>query len=208
MKYEDLPEFARPYKKKGYDVRKRKDTFFLYRITSRRVEGKKNPQLVQEYIGIINPDGTLLEKKRRPSREKDAQERIYLEYGLSSFIYRQFRRELRRSLFNSGGKIGESIVVAATVKYVLGTVSETAFGSCWLSAARKEEVMATAGLLSEERLDRLVNKIRTLMERMFGPDRSDFEIVMRLCVCEEGAGALPPYPAKALEIMERNGVKE
>ena len=35
MKYEDLPEFARPYKKKGYDVRKRKDTFFLYRITSR-----------------------------------------------------------------------------------------------------------------------------------------------------------------------------
>ena len=43
MKYEDLPEFARPYKKKGYDVRKRKDTFFLYRITSRRVEGKKNP---------------------------------------------------------------------------------------------------------------------------------------------------------------------
>ena len=63
MKYEDLPEFARPYKKKGYDVRKRKDTFFLYRITSRRVEGKKNPQLVQEYIGIINPESLLTAAK-------------------------------------------------------------------------------------------------------------------------------------------------
>lgn len=150
MKYEDLPEFARPYKKKGYDVRKKKDTFFLYRITSRRVEGKKNPQLVQEYIGIINPDGTLLEKKRRPCADKKDAVPTYLEYCLSSFIYRRFRRELRRSLFSSRGKIGE-IIVAATVKYVLGTVSETAFESCWLSATRMEEVMATAGLLSYER---------------------------------------------------------
>ena len=208
MKYEDLPEFARPYKKKGYDVRKRKDTFFLYRITSRRVEGKKNPQLVQEYIGIINPDGSLLEKKRRPDEEKDAGARIYLEYGLSSFIYRKCRRELQRSLFSCAGKTGECMVIAATVKYVLGTVSETAIESCRLSAARKDEVMTAAGLLSGERLDRLVNKIRTLLERMFGPDRADFEAVMRLCVCEQGAEGLLPYPEKALEIMERHGVKE
>ena len=45
QKYEDLPEYARPYKKKGYDVRKRKDTFFLYRITSRMVEGNQNYRL-------------------------------------------------------------------------------------------------------------------------------------------------------------------
>ena len=134
MKYEDLPEVARPYKKKYY-VRKRKDTFFPYRITRRRVEGKKNPQFVQEYIVIINPDGTLLEKKRRLSREKDSQERIYLEYGLSSFIYRKFLRKLQRSLFNSGGRNVECIIIAETVKYVLGTVLETAFESCRLSAA-------------------------------------------------------------------------
>ena len=36
MKYEDLQEFARPYKTKGYDVRKQKDNYFLY-INVRRI---------------------------------------------------------------------------------------------------------------------------------------------------------------------------
>ena len=53
MKLEDLPEFAKPYKKRGYDVRLSRGTYQLLRISSKRVEGKSYPVLVQEYIGII-----------------------------------------------------------------------------------------------------------------------------------------------------------
>ena len=53
MKLEDLPEFVKPYKVKGYDVRKRGNRYVLFKISSQRVKDKKYPVLKQEYIGVI-----------------------------------------------------------------------------------------------------------------------------------------------------------
>ena len=50
MKLELLPDFAKPFKTKGYDVRLVKNSYQLFRVTSKRVEGKKYPVLSQEYI--------------------------------------------------------------------------------------------------------------------------------------------------------------
>lgn len=48
MKPEDLPEFVKPYKVKGYDVRKRGNRYVLFKISSQRVKDKKYPVLKQE----------------------------------------------------------------------------------------------------------------------------------------------------------------
>ena len=202
MKYEDLPEFAKPYKKKGYDVRKQKDNYFLYKISSHRVPGMKYPKLEQEYIGIIKQDGTLLEKKKyAPANPR------YLEFGLSSFLYGTYKRRLVRSLFNCSGKFGECLAILAIVKYIFGTISETAIDSCFLSYSRKEEVLSTIPMFSEEMQQKLLEKIEDLQRQTLGDDRESFEIIMKLAVVAEGAEAPQEYPLAAMGILNKHGVK-
>ena len=50
---------------KGTTVKKVGNTYYLYKRTSKRVPGKKYPQPVDTYIGIITPDG-IIERKRQP----------------------------------------------------------------------------------------------------------------------------------------------
>lgn len=203
MKYENLPEFAKPYKKKGYDVRKQKDNYFLYKISSHRVPGMKYPKLDQEYIGIIKPDGTLLEKKKYALTNS----RQYLEFGLSNFLYRTYKRKLVRTLFNSSGKFGDCFVILAIVKYIFGTISETAIDSCYLSFSRKEEVVSSIPMFSEERQQKLIEKINEHQRLTLGDDRESFEIIMKLAVVAEGAVAPQEYPLAAMEILNKHGVK-
>ncbi len=200
MRAELLPDFARPFKKKGYDVRERKGTYFLYRITSRRVPGRKYPVLEQHYIGIIGKDGKLVPKKESP---RAMLSRRWLEYGLSSFIMSEHGRELSRSTFNGGGK-GGSLVVLAIVRYVMGSVSDTAISSCRLSRIAEEDVMACRNSASPQRVLRLAGKIGSLQKALLGDDLGDFEILMRLCVCGDGDGDLPPYPDAAMEMLRRH----
>ena len=40
MRIDLLPDFAKPFKTKGYDVRKKDNQYYLYKITSKNVEGK------------------------------------------------------------------------------------------------------------------------------------------------------------------------
>ena len=48
MKLENIPGFAKPYKKKGYDVRLVGGTYQLFRVSSKKVEDKNYPVLIQE----------------------------------------------------------------------------------------------------------------------------------------------------------------
>jgi len=63
MKKELLPDFAKPYKTKGFDVRLVRGCYQLFKISSKRVEGKSYPVLTQIYIGTIDPVKGLVEKK-------------------------------------------------------------------------------------------------------------------------------------------------
>jgi len=61
MKKELLPDFAKPYKTKGFDVRLVRGCYQLFKISSKRVEGKSYPVLTQIYIGTIDPVKGLVE---------------------------------------------------------------------------------------------------------------------------------------------------
>lgn len=63
-------------------VKKKGDAYYLYRRTSRRVEGKKYPQPVDTYVGIITPDGVVETMKRKVTLS-DIEVR---EYGFSRAI--------------------------------------------------------------------------------------------------------------------------
>jgi hypothetical protein len=75
----NYPDWVNAHKEKGTSVKKVGNEYYLYRNTSRRVQGKRNPQPVQEYIGAITRDGVVRTGARRVSTDRV---RVY-EYGMS-----------------------------------------------------------------------------------------------------------------------------
>ena len=68
---------------KGTTVKKKGNSYYLYKRTSRRVKGKKYPQPVDTYIGIITPEGVIQSNKRKVSLT-DAE---VWEYGFSKAVW-------------------------------------------------------------------------------------------------------------------------
>ena len=61
------PEWVQEKRTRGTTVKKKGDTYYLYKRTSKRIPGKKYPQPVDTYIGIITPEGILKSEKRKVS---------------------------------------------------------------------------------------------------------------------------------------------
>ena len=61
------PDWVQKYRIKGTTVKKKGDSYYLYKRTSRRVKGKKYPQPVDTYIGVITPEGVIQSNKRKVS---------------------------------------------------------------------------------------------------------------------------------------------
>ena len=77
------PDWVQKYRAKGTTVKKKGDSYYLYKRTSRRVKGKKYPQPVDTYIGVITPDGVVKSNKKKVSLT-DAQ---VWEYGFSKAVW-------------------------------------------------------------------------------------------------------------------------
>lgn len=199
MKLEDIPDFAKPYKKRGYDVRKKGNSYQLFRISSKHVEGKSYPVLIQDYIGVIDSDGSL--KRKANHVEGD----IYLEFGLSDFIYKKHHRTLMRSIFNSGLEQANQVVLLAIVLYCLGCVSDSAIRHSRLTADRAQELIPVREIKIKQ-ITRLKEKIATEQEKLLGEDRAEFEFLMRLCVMDRMSAVPPNYSQPALEILQRRGI--
>lgn len=75
----NYPDWVNAFKEKGTSVKKIGNGYYLYRSTSKRVPGKKYPQPVQEYIGIITRAGVMKTHVRKISTNRV---KIY-EYGMS-----------------------------------------------------------------------------------------------------------------------------
>ena len=50
------PDWVQKYRIKGTTVKKKGDSYYLYKRTSRRVKGKKYPQPVDTYIGVTDAE--------------------------------------------------------------------------------------------------------------------------------------------------------
>ena len=59
------PDWVQEYRTKGTTVKKKGETYYLYKRTSRRVPGKKYPQPVDTYIGVITPEGIMKSDKKK-----------------------------------------------------------------------------------------------------------------------------------------------
>lgn len=78
------PEWVQNQKTKGTTVKKVGDNYYLYKHSSKRVPGKKNPVPVDTYIGKITPEGI----KRSNNKKVDANDSdiVVKEYGFSAAL--------------------------------------------------------------------------------------------------------------------------
>lgn len=76
------PEWVQVYRTRGNTVKKKGDSYYLYKRTSKRIPGKKYPQPVDTYIGVITPDGVVKSDKK----QIDVADISVREYGFSWVI--------------------------------------------------------------------------------------------------------------------------
>ena len=77
------PDWVQEQRVRGTTVKKKGDTYYLYKRTSRRVPGKKYPQPVDTYIGVITPEGVIKSEKRKISLSGIE----VREYGFSKAVW-------------------------------------------------------------------------------------------------------------------------
>ena len=77
------PDWVQQYRTRGTTIKKVGTSYYLYKRTSRRVPGKKYPQPVDTYVGLITPEGVIEGKRRKISLSGIEVK----EYGFSKTIW-------------------------------------------------------------------------------------------------------------------------
>ena len=77
------PEWVQKHRARGTTVKKKGEAYYLYKRTSKRVPGKKYPQPVDTFIGVITPEGVIASDRRKVSLS-DIE--VY-EYGFSKALW-------------------------------------------------------------------------------------------------------------------------
>ena len=88
------PDWVQSYRTKGTTVKKKGGSYYLYKRTSHRVKGKKYPQPVDTYIGVITPDGVIQSTKKKVS-PTDAE---VWEYDFSKVVWELCPDDLKKPL--------------------------------------------------------------------------------------------------------------
>lgn len=78
------PDWVQEQKTTGTTVKKVGNNYYLYKHSSKRVPGKKNPVPVDTYIGKITPNG--IEKSGSKKVDTNDMEVIVKEYGFSRSV--------------------------------------------------------------------------------------------------------------------------
>ena len=59
------PKWVQKHRVRGTTIKKKGNSYYLYKRTSKRVPGKKYPQPVDTYIGLITPEGVVYSDKKK-----------------------------------------------------------------------------------------------------------------------------------------------
>lgn len=107
MKTEKVyPEWVQAQRTRGTTIKKKGDSYYLYKRTSKRIPGKKYPQPVDTYIGLITPDG-LVESNRKILTVNDVE--VY-EYGFSHAIEQLCPDDWKKPLGSKWGSVLDYLI--------------------------------------------------------------------------------------------------
>lgn len=103
------PDWVQKQKTKGTAVKKVGNNYYLYKHSSKRVPGKKNPVPSDTYIGKITPEGVVASSNRKvDANDTDI---VVREYGFSYAMQRLCPASWREPLGNLWQEVLDYIIV-------------------------------------------------------------------------------------------------
>ena len=196
------PDWVEKYRTKGRTIRKVRDGYGLYECTSKYEKGQKYPKSVQKYLGMITEDKGFIPKGHSVSSRRQ-----YIEYGLSHFIMKNFKRDLVRGL--SGGS--DEVVRLGIIFYLFGGLSETFVRSTYLSHGMEDILIERMnGGIAISRLSNVRNRIEKLLKEKIpdDTDRNTLTKLLFLSVIDKDSEPESFEPSVEItEIIERYGLR-
>ena len=160
MKISEMPNWVLKYKGKNKSIKYLgNDRYGLYEVTSKYDKQLGYSRSKQTFIGVITKENGLVLKKIRVNDEAD-----YLEYGLSHFVYTNFKRDIQRSLHSNTGNQTDLLIKLVIVNYVFNDTSDASISMCYLCINDVDELIKYRDKLTNTRIIRASNKINTLLK--------------------------------------------
>lgn len=197
----NYPEWALKYKEKGTTLRKKGKGYALIKVTSTYVKGSY-PKLSQTYLGMITEDGF------HPAKIDLKKEEIsFLEWGLSSYIFDSYHRELQRACYGTSGDNKEAIIKLGIVYFAHGSISKNVLKLCALTYKEIDILSKIKNTTSMSRIEAIKNKIDLLFKRDFSDEETRNELIalLRLEVIHESEDiAKKQHSQRVKEILDRS----
>lgn len=177
MKLEDLPDFTKKYKIKGYDVKKIGNEYYQYKIEHYRTPDKSYPVTKSIYIGKIDKEKGLIKAN---SNSEDVV--VYLEYGLSNYIFKNYKRALQRSLFNISGEHAINLIKLGIINFIYNEVSLSTLRYSYLTYFEADDLLEfyNSNNQNQIRTTKIENKIDELLSKVFLNDEDRKALIISL----------------------------
>ena len=203
MKTVTYPDWAEKYRGKGRTIRKTRYGYGLYQCTSVYVRGQKYPKSVQKYLGMITEKDGFIPKK---SDKLDSADLV--EYGLSSLIFLNFKRDLQRSVFNGDKKLNRTRLA---IVYYLYHSFQPRFLKLSRLTCCDSKLSEIALKVETGSIKMLSGKISVLLEMKI-PDAEDRNYLLGYLrqVCVSRSGFQSPaayYPNEITALLKKYGVR-
>lgn len=173
MKICDMPLWATKYKGKNKSLKYLgNDKYGLYEVTSKYDPSLGYSKSIQSFIGVISEDKGLVLKKKKVDDNTP-----YLEYGLSHFIYLNFKRNIQRSIGKGDSVYIDYLIKLIIVKYVFNQVYDEYLDMTYLCKDKVNEIKDYKNKISDVRINSGAKRINTYLSKVI-KDEKDFNLLI------------------------------
>lgn len=155
MKISEMPSWALKYKGKNKSLKYLgNDRYGLYEVTSKYDASLGYSKSIQSFIGVITKDKGLVLKKRKANDKAN-----YLEYGLSHFLYVNFKRSIQRSIKYYSND-NDYLVKLIIVKYIFSDLNDEYIDMTYLCVDDGKDIKEYKSKISDVRINNGVIKLK------------------------------------------------
>ena len=162
-----MPSWATKYKGKNKSLKYLgNDKYGLYEVTSKYDPSLGYSKSIQSFIGVISKDKGLVLKKRKVDDNT-----AYLEYGLSHFIYLNFKRNIQRSIGKGDSVYIDYLIKLIIVKYVFGQIYDEYLDMTYLCIDKVNEIKEYKNKISDVRINNGAKRINTYLSKIIQDEK-------------------------------------
>lgn len=184
MKICDMPPWALKYKGKNKSLKYLgNDRYGLYEVTSKYDPSLGYSKSIQSFIGVITEENGLVLKKKRVNNKAN-----YLEYGLSHFLYVNFKRPIQRSIGGRDDIVYVTYLIKLIiVKYIFDCTDDEYIDMTYLCSDCRQEIKDYRTKITSVRINNGAKRLKDYIKHKVTDDK-DLKLIenyLRLIIVRE-----------------------